>query len=94
MTSASGSRLNKTVTTASATADPFSEKTMRTIFYSDNGKPCWTCNGTIVEYETDTAVSLIAVRCIACRARDVFRADPGAPLETAADVSAAHRSTR
>lgn len=65
---------------------------MKELFYSDNGKPCWACASTIFEYETDTAVSLISVQCIACRARDVFRPrDQRAPLTTAAEVSAAHR---
>lgn len=65
---------------------------MKTLFYTDNAKPCWSCSGTVAEYETDSEVTLIEVRCRGCGRRDVFRpVDPTAALESAAQVSAAHR---
>ena len=66
---------------------------MKTDFYTDRAKPCWSCSGTVARYTTDTEVSLIDVLCICCGRRDVFRPrDATAPLESAAQVSAAHRS--
>jgi hypothetical protein len=67
---------------------------MKQVFYSDSGKPCWKCSGTIAEYTTDTEVSLIDVICRCCHRRDVFRPVGGFKFpETAAEISAAHRSS-
>jgi hypothetical protein len=63
---------------------------MRQQFYSDNARPCWSCNGTIAEYTVDDTISLIDVVCIACRRRDVFRPTKP-PADHVAAVSAAHR---
>ena len=62
---------------------------MKRRFYSDNGAPCWKCNGTIYQYTTDDTVSLVDVYCWSCGSSDLFRANQ--EFETAAEVSAAHR---
>ena len=65
---------------------------MKTTFYSDNGKPCFQCKGTIFAYHCDDAVSLVDTVCIACNTRDLFTTQrtPGSPSE----ASAAHRALR
>jgi hypothetical protein len=63
---------------------------MKLKYYSDNAKPCWGCNGTIAEYETDNKVRLVGVRCTSCGRRDVFSAR--IVPTTAEECSAAHRA--
>lgn len=67
---------------------------MKIHFHSDNGAPCWRCDGTIYTYTVDSYVSFVAARCVSCRADNMFfPLKPFAP-EKAADVSAAHRATQ
>lgn len=66
---------------------------MQTTFYSDNGKPCYGCQGTIHKYTVDDTVSLIDVDCICCKRRDLIARPLMMPHpQTAAEVSAIHRA--
>jgi hypothetical protein len=68
---------------------------MKTKFVTDNARPCWSCSGTVAEYTINTMVSLIDVRCICCGKRDIFVPnDHAARPATAAEILAAHRTTR
>lgn len=67
---------------------------MRINFYSDNGSPCYRCNGTIFEYTMNTSIYLIELKCFTCRAVDVFSAPRGVAANTAAECSALHRASR
>jgi hypothetical protein len=62
---------------------------MKTLFGSDNARPCWSCGGTIAAYQVDSETSLVDVYCHGCGKRDLFTRDRD--LETAAECSAAHR---
>lgn len=65
---------------------------MKEKFYTDNAAPCWSCRGTIAEYETDTATSLVNVRCKSCGRPDVFTVAAVYPFPaSAAELSAVHR---
>lgn len=64
---------------------------MKRQFHSDNGANCWRCDGTIYTYTVDEYVSYVGATCISCRADNIFHPPKGAPLDTAANVSAAHR---
>jgi hypothetical protein len=68
---------------------------MKTKFVTNNARPCWSCSGTVAEYTIDMTMSLIEVRCIRCGRSDIFVPnDHTARPATAAEISAAHRSTR
>jgi hypothetical protein len=62
---------------------------MKTDFHSDNGAPCWRCNGTIYTYTVDDQVTYVGARCIGCGADNMFY--PSSAVDTAAFVSWAHR---
>lgn len=64
---------------------------MKTHLHSDNGAACWRCDGTIYTYTVDEYVTYVGARCIGCRADNMFYPPKGHALDTAADVSAAHR---
>ena len=65
---------------------------MKQHFHSDNGAACWRCDGTIYTYTVDEYVTYVGARCVSCQADNMFY-PPAAKLDTAADVSAAHRET-
>jgi len=62
---------------------------MKNKFYSDRGARCYSCSGTVHEYQTDDTVLLVSVRCLTCYAPDCFHT-VRLP-QTAAQCSAAHR---
>lgn len=66
---------------------------MKTHFHSDNGAPCWRCDGTIYTYTVDEFVTYVAARCIGCRADNMFYPPKDCAVDTAANVSAAHRES-
>jgi len=65
---------------------------MKALFYSDNGKPCFKCRGTIFAYHCDDAVSLVDTVCISCQTRDLFTTQ--SPINSPSEASAAHRALR
>jgi hypothetical protein len=64
---------------------------MRTRLHSDDGAPCWRCDGTIFTYTVDDTVTYIGATCIGCGADNMFYPPAHSDLDTAASVSAAHR---
>jgi hypothetical protein len=67
---------------------------MKTHLHSDNGAPCWRCDGTIYTYTVDPYVTYVGARCVGCRADNMFYPPKPFNAETAADVSAAHRESQ
>jgi hypothetical protein len=62
---------------------------MKATLYTTLAAPCWKCRGTVAKYETDSAVSLIGVRCLICGSPDLFCAP--VPPQSEADCATMHR---
>lgn len=64
---------------------------MKLHYHSDNGAPCWRCQGTIYTYTVDDAVSFVLANCHGCGADNMFYPPQALVFDCAADVSATHR---
>jgi hypothetical protein len=67
---------------------------MRMRYHSDNGAPCWRCDGTIYTYTVDDAVTYVMAVCLGCGRDNTFHPPANCNgCDSPRAVSLAHRES-